>query len=701
MPHRKQLPATPTVKWITQWMAVVLVSFGGLLLSLGSPFLFGHKILVGEVADRDYVARQKTSLVDFERTKEAQDDAREKALPVLRKLPEANAAMLAALKTKVDAVALAQIPTNTTSDKSIKELADLVGTKDYNSWRADVERVTANFVKMESLLACDSKDDWQTRLVEFLPDRWPSDLRSKTAAMVAGCLQPNIEVDREGTRQHLAETIAHIKPITKEVEEGAVVVHKGDQLTAEDVNNLNQMGITHTYDFGSFLGVGTALLTAFVCFGIFLYTFEPAYFFSPSAIALMATVCVVASGIAAAVGKEYPQFVPVPATALVLSVIFGRRVGMILGILVIVFLRVSDLVAAPYLVALAAASGVALGSNIKKRTELMLTGVLIGVVQAIAFFFATMAGGTSGSAVAVGKELAQNLLGGLSSSIVAIGSLPFLEIIFGILTPFRVAELSEPDQPLLRQLEENAPGTYQHSLAVANLAEAGAKAIGADVNLVRAGAMYHDIGKMVTPRYFIENQLGDKNPHDEIAPEESRAKVLAHVTNGLVLAQKYGLPKQIQDFIPEHQGTTVMAYFYHKACMRDGAQNVTELDYRYPGPKPQTRETAIVMLADVSEAVTHSMRDPSQEEVEAAMGNVFKARWDDGQFADADLTAKELEQVKQAFVRVWRTLHHERLKYPSTTTGRMPFVPQYPTGGPQAATQPAEEGPKQAGIPDC
>lgn len=674
-------------------MAVVVVSFGGLLLSLGSPYLFGHKILVGEIADRDYVAHQKTYLVDFEKTKEAQDDAREKSLPTLRKLPEANAAMLTALKTKLDAVALAQIPTNSTSDKSIKQLADLVGSKDYNSWRADVEKVTAHFVKMESLLTCDSPEIWQTRVIEFLPDRWPNDLRIKTAEMVTTCLQPNIEVDREGTRQHMAETIAHIKPITKEVATGAIVVHKGDQLTAEDVSNLNQIGITHTYDFQSLLGVGTALLAAFMCFGIFLYTFEPLYFFSPSAIALMATVCVVASGIAAAVGKEYPQFVPLPATALVLSVIFGRRVGMILGILVIVFLRVSDLVAAPYLVALAAASGVALGANIKKRTELMLTGVLIGVVQAIAYFFASMVTGANGSAVVVGKELAQNLLGGLSSSIVAIGSLPFLEIIFGILTPFRVAELSEPDQPLLRQLEENAPGTYQHSLAVANLAEAGAKAIGADINLVRAGAMYHDIGKMVTPRYFIENQLGDKNPHDEIPPEDSRAKVLAHVTNGLVLAQKYGLPKQIQDFIPEHQGTTVMAYFYHKACMRDGAQNVSELDYRYPGPKPQTRETAIVMLADVSEAVTHSMRDPSQEEVEAAIGNVFKARWDDGQFADSDLSPKELDQVKQAFVRVWRTLHHERLKYPSTTTGRMPFVVQYPTSEQKSK----EEGSKQPG----
>jgi hypothetical protein len=245
---------------------------------------------------------------------------------------------------------------------------------------------------------------------------------------------------------------------------------------------------------------------------------------------------------------------------------------------------------------------------------------------------------------------------------------------------------------------------------VANLAEAGAKAIGADINLVRAGAMYHDIGKMVTPRYFIENQLGDKNPHDEIPPEDSRARVLAHVTNGLALAHRHGLPKKIQDFIPEHQGTTIMAYFYHKACLRDGVQNVNDNDYRYPGPKPQSKETAIVMLADVSEAVTHSLRDPSQQDVETAIGNVFQARWDDGQFSESELSSDELEKVKQAFARVWRTLHHERLKYPATTTGRMPVPPTYPQAegsqqssdnGNQKQDGPAASNPAESFIIDC
>ncbi|MGH9552133.1 MAG: HDIG domain-containing metalloprotein, partial [Terriglobales bacterium] len=266
-------------------------------------------------------------------------------------------------------------------------------------------------------------------------------------------------------------------------------------------------------------------------------------------------------------------------------------------------------------------------------------------------------------------------------------TLPFLENIFGLVTPFRLAELTDADQPLLRRLEEQAPGTYQHSLAVANLAEAGARAIGADVILVRAGSYYHDVGKSVRPRYFIENQLGATNPHDSMSPEESRSRVLAHVTDGLTLAQQYSLPKAVQDFIPMHQGTSLMAYFYHKACLRDGADHVDPLFYRYPGPKPQSKETSIVMLADVSEAVTHSMKDPTEEEVEQAMDKVFQNRWDDGQFSESGLSHNELHRVKKAFVRVWRTLHHDRLKYPSTTTGRMPVPPSdMPSSGTGSAS---------------
>jgi putative nucleotidyltransferase with HDIG domain len=687
-PHRRQSvkPATSSVKWAAQWISVTTVSYIALILALGTPYIFGHQIHAGEKAERNYAAHEKTRVIDRDLTHQAQDAARASMLPVFKRNETASRQMLSQLKIKLDELqkmealvaggtSPAIVAANHNAVDPESTILLLVDPKAFPAWRTDTEFAVHHYLSACDLLPESNRKLWQIAVFQFLPDKFPTAVRTKTAELATSVLRPNITVDVEATQTRAKERIAQTKPITREIETGALLIQKGEILTPEDVTTLRQMGITHTYDIHNLVGVAVALFAAFFLFGLFLFTYEPQYFYSPSAIALMATVCVVTCGIAAAVGRDFPQFVSLPATALVLTVVFGRRVSIILALLVIVFLRVTDLVDSAHLVALTAATGVALSVNISRRKELMLAGVMIGVVQAVGYFSAVMFGGMPESAIGVGRELAQNLLGGLSSSIVGIGSLPFLEIIFGVLTPFRVAELSEPDQPLLRQLEENAPGTYQHSLAVANLAEAGAKAVGADVNLVRAGAMYHDIGKMVTPRFFIENQLGDRNPHDEIAPEESRAKVLAHVTNGLDLARKYGLPKRVLDFIPEHQGTTIMAYFYHKACVRDGVENVSEQDYRYPGPKPQCRETAIVMLADVSEAVTHSMRDPSTEEVETAIRNVLKARWDDGQFTESGLTDIELDKVRQAFVRVWRTLHHDRLKYPSTTTGRMPVPP--------------------------
>jgi putative nucleotidyltransferase with HDIG domain len=627
----------------------MVLSYGALIVALGWHFMFLHKIEAGDIADRDYVAQTKTSVVDVAKTREAQQKARDATVPVLKK-----------------------------SDAAIKENEARVAKVEEaieSQWRSATTDATKQFLRAVPLNQGGKPSEWAKIYYEFLPDNMPDDERHRTSELVAGALQPDMIVDEAETQERFKQNMDLAKPITKNIATGAVVIRRGEHLSSDDVNVLNQMGITHSREISNLLGIAVALLAAFALFGVFLFTYEPQFFFSPSALALMATICVVTSGIAGSVGRDYPQFVPIPAAALILAVVFGRRTAVVLTLLLILFARVCDLIDSTHLVGLAAAAGIALGINITKRSELMLTGIMVGVMQAIGFFVANVIYNPNALAMPLVLELVRNLLGGLSSAIVGIGSLPFLEIIFGILTPFRVAELSEPDQPLLRQLEEKAPGTYQHSLAVANLAEAGAKAIRADVNLVRAGAMYHDIGKMVQPRYFIENQLGDKNPHDEIPPEESRSRVLAHVTNGLELARKYGLPKQVKDFIPEHQGTTVMAYFYHKACQRDGFENVKESDYRYPGPKPQFKETAIVMLADVSEAVTHSMRDPTQEEVEEAMGKVFKARWDDGQFDESGLSPDELEKVKQAFVRVWRTLHHERLKYPSTTTGRMPVPP--------------------------
>lgn len=562
---------------------------------------------------------------------------------------------------------------------------------------------------------------WKDTVVEFLPDSWDTALRERSAQLIALSLEPNLVIDPSATKLKEDNVMREVQPVMREVKAGQVIVRKGELITEADASFLQSLGVTSINSTPVLIVLGCTLIAALVSIGIFLLTYEPRLFFSTTSIALMYTLGVITCLAASFLGKSYPAFVPIPAAALILTIFFRRRVALVLVLPLILLLMVMRTLNVANLIALTFATLGGVFAYSKKRNNLVYTGVIVALAQTGGFLIAYSLSnlmpqlqefGLSPQLVGILESIfvtepnlqvaGLEFFGGLASAILAIGSLPFLEKAFGLVTHHGLTELTEADQPLLRQLEEKAPGTYQHSLAVANLAESGAKAINADVILVRAGALYHDIGKMVRPRYFIENQLGAKNPHDSMTPEESRDRVLAHVTDGIELAKKYALPRVVQDFIPMHQGTTLMAYFYHKACQRDGVENVDASFYRYPGPKPNSKETAIVMLADVSEAVTHSMKDPTEQEVDTSIGKVFENRWEDGQFSESGLTYDELQRVRLAFVRVWRTLHHERLKYPATTTGRMPVPPSdLPTGAEAAAanasTVTASEGNGGAG----
>ncbi len=562
-----------------------------------------------------------------------------------------------------------------------KLLAVTVQPSNFDSFAKIIEPSQSHLVKNISRVPLEGEQAaWVETAAEFLPDSLPLSLKQPAAFIMAASMQPNMEIDRTATEAKIDRLVVAIKPVMKQINVGQIIVPRNSVLSPEMIESLHNAGIRNINRWPLVLSLWLSLAAACALVGLFLYAYEPKHLFLSASIGLMFTVSILTCAMATTIGLTYPMFVPLPAVALILTIFFGQRVAIVVILPLTILLAVDHLVDFNNLIALSAAAGSAIGTYSKRRHALMTSGVVIAVSQLLGFLIAALA--TQGHyqnyhliGPSLGKTLVLEFAGGITSAIIAIGSLPFLESIFGMITPFRLAELNDADQPLLRRLQENAPGTYQHSLAVANLAEAGARAIGADVNLVRAGAMYHDIGKMVQPRFFIENQLGDKNPHDSMTPEQSRERVLAHVTDGLALSKEFNLPRAVQDFIPMHQGTSLMAYFYHKACLRDGTENVDPMFYRYPGPKPQSKETSIVMLADVSEAVTHSLHDPTQEEVEAVMTKVFQNRWEDGQFSDAGLVYSELELIKKAFAHVWRTLHHERLKYPSTTTGKMAVPP--------------------------
>jgi putative nucleotidyltransferase with HDIG domain len=254
------------------------------------------------------------------------------------------------------------------------------------------------------------------------------------------------------------------------------------------------------------------------------------------------------------------------------------------------------------------------------------------------------------------------LLGGLLLGVLLIS--PLLESFFDLLTRTRLLELADLERPLLRRLSREAPGTFEHTLMICGLAEEGGRAIQADTDLIRTGALYHDVGKLHGPQWFIENQNSDENPHDALDDPQLSAGILqAHVDEGLKLARRYRLPRPLADFIPEHQGTLKMGYFLHEARRRNPA--IQESDYRYRGPIPRSRETAVLMLADGCEAALRSLPpDTSEDQARAMVRRIIDARWQDGQLSDSGLSLAELELLVRAFVRVWRRMRHRRIPYP-------------------------------------
>jgi hypothetical protein len=249
------------------------------------------------------------------------------------------------------------------------------------------------------------------------------------------------------------------------------------------------------------------------------------------------------------------------------------------------------------------------------------------------------------------------------SGVLLLGVLPIIENLFGVLTPYGLAELA--DSELLKKLLSDAPGTYNHSLIVSQLVEAAAEAIGANPILARIGAMYHDVGKLMRPIFFVENQsfYGIDNPHNTYAPRFSKMIITAHPKDGIEVAKEYKIHPVVNNFILQHHGTSLVSYFYNEALKEEGEDKVKEEQFRYPGPKPNMKETAILMIADAVESAVRAAKNPSNEEIDVIIQKIIKERLNDGQLEDSPLTLKDLKIIAETFSRMLRGMHHKRIKY--------------------------------------
>jgi cyclic-di-AMP phosphodiesterase PgpH len=502
----------------------------------------------------------------------------------------------------------------------------------------------------------------------------PKNAESLATKLLLAVLQPNLKKDEEETKKHAQQAASVVEPVMVEVRQGAVIVNKGKKITEWDFQVLEHYQlISRENNWLALLKLG-ALVTGGVCIFVLVERRSKCPLRQRDRLLILLLTLSIPGVLAT--GISYTTW---GAVGLLLGSFYGRKLSVTVMGLLLFILPMSLEISIIGLVA--GVAGGILGSQIayrlRSREELALLGVAIAGTQGgVYLLMKVLIGAAFGSSwYFILQEAGLFTLSGLAWSIVALGLSPYLEKLFDLVTPIRLAELANPNRPLLKRLATETPGTFQHTLFVATLAEAAAKKLGCNVELVRAGTLYHDIGKMHDPLGFIENQMGEPNKHEtEIKdPWKSAEIIKKHVSEGLVMARKHLLPTAIQAFIPEHQGTMLIAYFYHQAeqmAQADSDIVLDEADFRYDGPIPQSRETGIVMLADACEAALRSLKDVDPEKAVTVLNNILRARWQDNQLIDSGLTREEMSEIAEIFVEVWQQFHHKRIAYPKSKSAK-------------------------------
>lgn len=492
------------------------------------------------------------------------------------------------------------------------------------------------------------------------------------------CLKANMLIDQAATEENRQKASDAVEPTVYKQDQNIVV--KGDRVTAEQIAVLDSLGLLEGNSVDYPLYIGTAATLALILAATWLYV----WLFAPQMLtmgisALVLLISGVLTVLLSLVMGAYLNVnaMPVVLGAMLAANLLGTRpayaVNMALSLLV-TFLTAkgTGLVTAQTLSVLMMSTigGIVAIYMLRRNTArvmVVVSGLVVGVVDFLILLCVRAL--TSNDMSSIWNDAAYAIGGAVVSAVLCVGLQPILETAFNLVTPSKLIELSNPNQPLLRRLMIETPGTYHHSMVVANLAEAAAEAVGANALLARVGAYYHDIGKLIRPMYFKENQMGE-NPHDKTDPRVSTAILTEHTRDGVELARKHHLPEPIIDMIRQHHGDTPVMYFYAKAVKMFGEENVDIRDFRYDGPKPQTSEAAILMLSDTVEAAVRALPDPTQEKISALIRKLVRGKMEDGQLDECTLTFRDIGKICSAFETVLQGVFHERIEYPSVDLSR-------------------------------
>jgi putative nucleotidyltransferase with HDIG domain len=638
---------------------------------------------VGDVASEDILAPRAVSFVSTSETEAARAEAEAAIAPIyaeIRPRAEIRARQLAAIDAEVTAIQsiLAERDAGTLAPTEVQarleeashslqasQVALLAGlpTARWNAVATEARRVLDQAQAGE--LREDGLAEARQAVREAVSVDLAADERDMAGDLAAAHVAANLAFSTEATVAARQEARAAVEPVRVTVQRNEAIVRAGDPITTLDLEKMTELGLTEPA--GDVLPViGYALLSLLLAILLvgFLWRFQPAIWQRPRSLVLFLFILLASAVVLRLAGDRTiaAYLVPTSAAVMLTGLLLGGAAGgaMAMSLAVLAGLVNSAALGPVVYVATGGFASLVVILNAERLNAFVRAGLVLALVNVTVVVSFGLLDGLDATGIA--QLAAAGLVNAALSVILAVGGFAVLGNVFGILTVFQMLELANPANPLLRRLLLETPGTYHHSVMVGNLAERAAETIGADPLLARVAAYYHDIGKMKNPLAFIENQAGGPNVHDDLAPETSARIIAAHVRDGVDLAQEYNLPPQVASFIPQHHGTAVMGYFHGKAVQEGEAPDADA--FRYPGPKPQSREAAIVMLADGVEASVRSLPSKDDAEIREMVDKIVEGRLADGQLDESNLTLRDITRIRESFVEQLLGMYHQRISYP-------------------------------------
>lgn len=658
-----------------------------LTIIVSSQNFFFQRVIENGISKRDIIAQKTITVVDTKRTEQHKQEVLQNIEPIL--IPAEDEFIKVNLDTLQTSIK--QIRQKNISDVVKKEelallfdisdkdkkryLANYLLISDNTSLQNIFDKAKITLVKVLNVGITESsyENGKLDKIIQRnIPPNTPRHQVTVITSLLKEIITPNLVIDDLATEIAKKNAQNSIKPYEVVFHKGDKIVFEGEPVTKLKKDALREAGYNVLeLNFWGILGMFILIMFSTFIFLQYKKDFEKV-FYETHHLTITGFLVLFLALIAVCIPTGFsPYILPFPAFIIILSIFTNARIALFASILELAILTVGLHYGIEFVVSILLINTVSMIaiSKIKfsKRFDLIITGLkisvsgvlIVGCVYLLEKFLIDI------DNLLIFRDVVLIFLNGVLSGIIALGTLPILESTFGIITPYGLAELADHNQPLLKRLQFEAPGTYHHSLLVSNLAEAGAEAIGANPILARVGAFYHDIGKLKRPLFFVENQsyFGIENPHTKLNPRLSKMVITAHPKDGVEIAKEYHLPSIIHSFILQHHGEGLASYFYNQAIAEEGLENVKEEQFRYTGPKPNMKETAILMIADAVESAVRSLKTPSNEEIEEIINNIIKERLNDGQLSDCPLTLKDLKVIATTFNRILRGMQHNRIKY--------------------------------------